>query len=92
MRAICCQDTEAMVTTAGGVRRGHAAQLGTKYHPRQGTDGCLTYQSYTPTASGPMTGSCTAERDVATRSLRSAIVLGAFKQVWSSGYDVSFTR
>ena len=92
MRAICCQDTEAMVTTAGGVRRGRAAQLWTKYHPRQGTDACLTDQSYTPTASGPMTGSCTAERDVDTRSLRSAIVLRTLEQVWSSGYDVSLTR
>ncbi len=92
MRAICSQDTEAMVTAAGGVRRGRAAQLGTKHHPRQRTDGCLTDQSYTPTASGPMTGACPAERDVAMRSLRSAIVLRILEQAWSGGYDVSLTR
>ncbi len=80
------------MNTAGGVRLGRAAQLRTKYHPRQGTDGCLTDQSYTPTASGPMTGACPAERDVAMRSLRNAIVLRNLEQVWSSGYDVSLTR
>ena len=80
------------MNTAGGVRLGRAAQLRTKYHPRQGTDGCLTDQSSTPTASGPMTGSCTAETDVHLRVLGSAIVVAAFKQVWSSGYDVSLTR
>ncbi len=80
------------MNTAGGVRRGIAEQLMTKYHSRQGTDGCLTDQSYTPTASGPMTGWCTAERDVGSRCLGRALVLCVSKQVWSSGYDVSFTR
>ena len=80
------------MNTAGGVRLGRAAQLRTKYHPRQGTDGCLTDQSYTPTASSPMTGACPAERDVAMRSLRSVIEQRILEQVCSSGYDVSLTR